>query len=98
MTCAGVRLSQIPWLSLAGKVMQSLLYSYCHQYGPAIRNIYTRYQPVHLWNTDEEEGDGVGIAATYKCINALDELSHAFSLAVSQNGKTIFCGLKGEVC
>ena len=33
MTCAGVRLSQIPWLSLAGKGMKLLLYSYCYQYG-----------------------------------------------------------------
>jgi len=54
-----------------------------------------RYQPVHLWSTEED--DSVSIAATYKCINALDELSHAFSVAVSQDGESIFCGLKGEI-
>jgi len=55
-----------------------------------------RYQPVHLWSTDEED-ESMSIAATYKCINALDELSHAFSVAVSQDGESIFCGLKGEI-
>ena len=32
MICAGVRLKQIPWLSLAGRGMKLLLY-YCDQYG-----------------------------------------------------------------
>ena len=59
-------------------------------------NFYTRYQPVHLWSVEED--GGASIAGTYKCINALDELSHAFSVAVAQDGESIFCGLKGEVC
>lgn len=54
-----------------------------------------RYQPVHLWSTEED--DTVSIVGTYKCINALDELSHAFSVAMSQDGESIFCGLKGEI-
>jgi len=54
-----------------------------------------RYQPVHLWSTEED--GSASIAATYKCINALDELSHAFSVAVSQDGESIYCGLKGEI-
>ena len=90
MTCAGVLPSQVPSLSLAGRGI-TLVPPLCHHY-----NLFTRYQPVHLWSTEED--GSVSIAATYKCINALDELSHAFSVAVSQDGESIFCGLKGEVC
>jgi len=74
------------------------LYDMC--WSPAQSNslvVTGRYQPVHLWSTEEEEDGGVSIAATYKCINALDELSHAFSVAVAQDGESIFCGLKGEI-
>jgi WD40 repeat protein len=57
-----------------------------------------RYQPVHLWDTGEgEEGLQPTIAATYKCINQLDELSHAFSVAMAGDGETLYCGLRGEV-
>jgi len=56
-----------------------------------------RYQPVHLWQLGEEGERTPSIAATYKCINQLDELSHAFSVALSQDGQRLFCGLKGEV-
>ena len=52
-----------------------------------------RYQPVHLWSLGEQPG----IAATYKCINQLDELSHAYSVTLSEDGLELFCGLKGEV-
>ena len=55
-----------------------------------------RYQPVHLWSLGGQ-GEQPGIAATYKCINQLDELSHAYSVTVSEDGLELYCGLKGEV-
>ncbi len=57
-----------------------------------------RYQPVHLWDTGEgEESRQPVIAATYKCINQLDELSHAFSVVMAADGERLDCGLRGEV-
>ena len=86
MTCVGVQPSPVLLWSLAGSRL-ALQCDHCQ---------YLRYQPVHLWSTEED--DTVSIVGTYKCINALDELSHAFSVAMSQDGESIFCGLKGEVC
>lgn len=53
-----------------------------------------RYQPVHLWHLG---GETPVIAATYKCINQLDELSAAHSVALAEDGETLYCGLRGEV-
>jgi len=53
-----------------------------------------RYQPVHLWDT----GGPVGtLIATYKCINHLDELSHAFALCMTPCGEKFMAGLKNQV-
>ena len=88
MTCAGAQSTQIPLLSQAGTEFSCCV--------TVFLSSSFRYQPVHLWSTEED--GSASIAATYKCINALDELSHAFSVAVSQDGESIYCGLKGEVC
>ena len=53
-----------------------------------------RYQPVHLNKVDDED---IHIAGTYKCINHLDELTHAYSVTVHEESDTIVCGLKGEI-
>ena len=53
-----------------------------------------RYQPVHLYRVEEQN---IHIEGTYKCINHLDELSHAYSVTVHEESDTIICGLKGEV-
>ena len=59
-------------------------------------NIVTtgRYQPVHLNKVEDEQ---IHIAGTYKCINHLDELTHAYSVTVHKESETIVCGLKGEI-
>jgi len=51
-----------------------------------------RYQPVQVWAVGE---GGASIEATYKCINQLDELSHAHSVAAT--GELLYAGLRGEV-
>ena len=53
-----------------------------------------RYQPVHLYKVQDSE---VKVESTYKCINHLDELSHAFSVSVDTERSTVICGLKGEI-
>ena len=53
-----------------------------------------RYQPVHLNRVGDED---IHIAGTYKCINHLDELAHAYSVTVHEESDTIVCGLKGEI-
>jgi len=51
-----------------------------------------RYQPIQVWRVG---GGGASIEATYKCINQLDELSHAHSLAATC--ELLYAGLRGEV-
>ena len=51
-----------------------------------------RYQPVHLW--DAGSGD---LMTSYKCINHLDELTHAFSLCATPDGGQFLAGLKNQV-
>ena len=53
-----------------------------------------RYQPVHLYR---HHLDTLHLEGTYKCINHLDELSHAFSVTTDQSGSSLYCGLVGEV-
>ena len=53
-----------------------------------------RYQPVHIWQIEDGKPS---MNATYKCINQLDELSHAFSVVLDSRGEMLYCGLKGEV-
>ena len=53
-----------------------------------------RYQPVHLHRVGDED---IRIAGTYKCINHLDELAHAYSVTLHEESDTIVCGLKGEI-
>lgn len=57
-----------------------------------------RYQPVQLYtcHTSDNLLD-IQLESTYKCINQLDELSHAFSVALDKATSTLYCGLKGEV-
>lgn len=51
-----------------------------------------RYQPVHLWCADS--GD---LAASYRCFDQYDEVTHAFSVAFNNTGEKIYCGLKNQV-
>ena len=53
-----------------------------------------RYQPVHLYS---QRPVSLQLEGSYKCINRLDELSHAFSLATDQPVTSLYCGLVGEV-
>jgi len=57
-----------------------------------------RYQPVQLYtcHTSDNLLD-IQLESTYKCINQLDELSHAFSVALDKATNSLYCGLKGEV-
>lgn len=58
-----------------------------------------RYQPVQLYtcNNSTDNQLDIQLESTYKCINQLDELSHAFSVALDKTATTLYCGLKGEV-
>lgn len=58
-----------------------------------------RYQPVQLYTCQNNTNNSldIQIESTYKCINQLDELSHAFSVALDRTSSTLYCGLKGEV-
>jgi len=55
-----------------------------------------RYQPVHLYKISDNK---VEMQSTYKCINHLDELSHAFSVSQVSDGSSsyLYLGLKGEI-
>jgi len=53
-----------------------------------------RYQPVQLYR---HQGDSLQLEATYKCINQLDELSHAYSVTTDDPVTSVYCGLVGEV-
>jgi len=55
-----------------------------------------RYQPVHLYKISDNKID---LQSTYKCINHLDELSHAYSVALVKDGSSsyFYLGLKGEI-
>jgi len=48
-------------------------------------------QPIHCWNPN-----GI-LQASFRGINSADELSHAYSIAVSLDGKTIFAGYRNFV-
>jgi len=58
-----------------------------------------RYQPVQLYScqTVDNYPLTIQLESTYKCINQLDELSHAFSVALDTEATTLYCGIKGEV-
>ena len=51
---------------------------------------------MHL-NKIDDENDDIHIVGTYKCINHLDELAHAYSVTVHEESESIICGLKGEI-
>jgi len=51
-----------------------------------------RYQPVHLWS-----GNTGQLQASYKCFNHLDEITHAFSLALDPSGEKFIAGLKNQI-
>merc|ERR1712243_273027 len=55
-----------------------------------------RYQPVHLYKIGDNK---VEMQSTYKCLNHLDELSHAFSVSQVSDGSSsyLYLGLKGEI-
>jgi len=53
-----------------------------------------RYQPVHLYKVHDND---ISVESTYKCINHLDELSHAFSVSIDRDRSSVICGLKGEI-
>ena len=57
-----------------------------------------RYQPVQLYTCHNSDNLlDIQLESTYKCINQLDELSHAFSVALDKVTNSLLCGLKGEV-
>ena len=53
-----------------------------------------RYQPVQLYS---QQTDHLQLEGSYKCINHLDELTHAFSVATDHPATSLYCGLVGEV-
>jgi len=77
------------------------LYSWQWRNGPSCTSFVVttgRYQPVQLYSCQTNNTQpAIHLASTYKCINQLDELSHAFSVSLDKSAKTLFCGLKGEV-
>jgi len=77
------------------------LYSWQWKAGPSRSSFLVttgRYQPVQLYNCQTNNSHlAIDLASTYKCINQLDELSHAFSVSLDKSCSKLFCGLKGEV-
>ena len=54
-----------------------------------------RYQPVQLYTCNNYTDNllDIQLESTYKCINQLDELSHAFSIVLDKTATTLYCGL-----
>lgn len=68
-----------------------MIYDHCWAGGDLFLST-GRYQPVHLWS-----GASGQLQASYKCYNHLDEITHAFSLALDPGGEKFMAGLKNQV-